>query len=97
MKKDPYPSSLVICWPYFSCSSLSCSTQQTGTVSGYRSKCCVGNKSIFVNAVDWLSTHISQVEQTGQSDSLDELFSTPMSIRSLIMQCSSVALTYLHL
>ena len=97
VKKDPYPSSLVLCWPYFLCSSLSYSTQQTGTVSGYRSKCSAGNKSIFVNAVDWLGTRISQAEQTGRSEGLDELFSTPMSIGSLIIQCSSVALTYLHL
>ena len=97
VKKDLYPSSLVLCWLYFLCLSLLYSTQQTGTVSGYCSKCSAGNKSIFVNAVDWLSNCTSQAEQTGQSEGLYELFSTLMSIGSLIIQCSSVALTYLHL
>ena len=95
-KKDPYPSSLVIGWPYFSCSSLSYATQQGGP-TGYRQKCSAGNKSIFVNAVDWLGTKISQAEQAGRSVDLDELFSTPMCIGSLIIQSSSVALTFLHL
>ena len=52
LKKDPFPSSLIIAWPYFSCSTLSFSTQPTGTASGYRSKCSAGNKSIFINARD---------------------------------------------
>ena len=96
-KKDPYPSSLVIGWPYFSCSSLSYSTQQAGSGSGYRMKCSAGNKSIFMNAVDWLSSKISQAEQAGRSGDLDELFLTPMCIGSIIIQSSSIALTFLHL
>ena len=47
--------------------------------------------------MDWLGTRLQQIEAAGQQESLDELFRTPTSIGSLIIQASSVALTYLHL
>ena len=90
-KKDPYLTSLMKTWPYFSCSTLSYSIQPAGSTGGYRSKCAAGNKSIFGNAC------IQQCELNSGSSTLDELSATPSSIGSLIIQTSSVALTYLYL
>ena len=44
-----------------------------------------------------LANCIQQCELNNNSSTLDELFATPSSIGSLIIQTSSVALTYLYL
>ena len=89
-KKHLYPTSLIKAWSYFSCSTLSFSIQPAGSNSqGYRSQCSAGNKSIFINGVDWLEGKVKQYEQTGDTADIDEMFAQPNSIGRLTTVAAS--------